>query len=180
MYSPILTTERLKLRPPNIEDAKDMFQRYTSDPLATKYLLWKTHTSADETVSFLSRKMQATADSGGGRWVICLKDDSVWGSIAASVNGHLAEVGYMISQQQWGKGLMTEALQVVVNELWHDEVIWRIEASCHTDNLGSLRVLEKCGFKREGLVRRMTLMPQVSEKPQDCYLYAQVRDDIEA
>lgn len=176
MFSTTITTRRLNLRPPRLEDAKAAFQRFASDPIATRFLLWKTHKVVDDTASFLSQKIKATVESGGGRWAICMQnDDSMWGSIAASVDEHTAEVGYMLSPQIWGKGIMTEALDAVVSELWSHEAIWRIQASCHTENIASERVLIKCGFKREGLARGLSIMPQISNLPQDCCVYAQAR-----
>ena len=46
------------------------------------------------------------------------------------------------------------------------------------DNVGSQRVMEKCGLRREGVLRRQFVMPQIGREPQDCALYAQVRDDL--
>ena len=178
MFVKTLHTRRLHLRPPRLEDAESAFERYASDSVATHFLLWKTHTTVDETAAFLSERMKSTAESGGGRWAICLQgDESMWGSIAASVEGHAAEVGYMLSPQIWGNGIMTEALGAVVSELWNHRRIRRIQASCHTDNLASERVLIKCGFERERLARSLSVMPQISGVPQDCYIYAMARKE---
>ena len=176
MFNTELFTDRLMLRPPRLEDAAMAFQRYASDPIVTHFLHRKIHRTVDETAAFLSQRINAIASSGGGRWAICLKgDDSIWGSIAASIDGHVADVGYLLSPQLWGKGLMTEALKAVVSELWNHDALWRIQATCHIDNLASARVLENCGFEREGLMRRLTVMPQISKIPQDCYLFALTR-----
>ena len=178
MFAITLTTKRLHLRPPKLEDAEAAFERYASDLVATRFLLWKTHTTVEDTTAFLSQRMQATAEKRGGRWAICLQeDDTMWGSIAASVDGHVAEVGYMLSPRLWGKGIMTEALEAVVAELWNHKKIWRIQASCHTENIASERVLTKCGFERESLARGLSVMPQISDIAQDCYIYALVRKE---
>ncbi|CAN0345066.1 unnamed protein product, partial [Ectocarpus sp. 4 AP-2014] len=44
-----LTTDRLFLRPPRIEDAEALYERYGSDPQATYYLSWKTHATVADT-----------------------------------------------------------------------------------------------------------------------------------
>lgn len=174
VFAPIITTDRLTLRPPQITDARAMFLRFASDPVASRYLLWKTHASIEQTTAFLSRKIEKTAATYGGRWLICQRDGSPWGSIAAPVENSTAEIGYMLSPQLWGKGLMTEALKAVSAELWRHDSIRRIQALCHDENAASIRVLEKCGFKREGVARRAAIMPQISPVPQDCYIYVQV------
>lgn len=55
-------------------------------------------------------------------------------------------VGYWIAREQWGRGIATAALRALL-----DEVTERpLHAFVATDNVGSIRVLEKCGFVRSG------------------------------
>ena len=56
------------------------------------------------------------------------------------------EVGFSIAEPSWGKGYASEALCAVLRYLVDDERIAQVRAWCASDNVGSRRVLEKCGM----------------------------------
>lgn len=64
-----------------------------------------------------------------------------------------AEVGYSLRRDLWGKGLITEGVGVLLRFAFEVLALRRIEADVDPRNLGSLRVLEKHGFVREGFAR---------------------------
>lgn len=184
MFATTLTTERLRLRPLSVDDAPAIYERYASDPVATRYLSWKTNATVEETRDFITRVTSRNSDDTEKPrrttvWAILIDDDPLaWGTIGVIHRGTFVEMGYVLAQGVWGRGYATEAARAVVAEVWRDEGVWRVEAHCHVDNTASARVLEKCGMRREGHHRRLGVMPQCGEAPQDCYLYAQVRDDL--
>ena len=53
--------------------------------------------------------------------------------------------------------------------------IFRIQAVCDVENIGSARVMEKAGMEREGTLRRYVLHPNISDEPRDVYMYAIVK-----
>jgi RimJ/RimL family protein N-acetyltransferase len=59
-------------------------------------------------------------------------------------------LGYWVGQPHAGKGYMTAALRVLLPTLFGELNLHRIEAACIPTNQSSIRVLEKCGFAREG------------------------------
>ena len=59
---------------------------------------------------------------------------------------------------QWGKGYATDARVLMLKHAFHDKGMERIWAKVHEQNEGSLRMLEKCNFKREGIMRRASYM----------------------
>jgi ribosomal-protein-alanine N-acetyltransferase len=180
MITTTLTTERLLLRPPRLEDAVAMFQRYTCDPEVTHFLTWSAHESVAQTIEFLEGKWSLNAVPPKCRWVICVDgDEAPCGMISAARNDHAFELGYALSREQWGRGVMTEATKLVTSALLLDPTVWRVVAHTHIDNVGSQRVLEKAGFRREGLIRRALKIARTGDTPQDGYLYACVRDDLE-
>ncbi|BBY93078.1 hypothetical protein MGALJ_27470 [Mycobacterium gallinarum] len=67
---------------------------------------------------------------------------------------------------------MSEAVQLVLDSAGRDPVVYRIAAHCHVDNTASARVLERNGLSLEGRLRRYTVLPYISEEPQDCLLFA--------
>ena len=64
-----------------------------------------------------------------------------------------AELGYWLSENYWGKGVMTAAVRQICQEAFNTFDILRIFAEPFADNKGSRRVLEKAGFTYEGTMR---------------------------
>jgi RimJ/RimL family protein N-acetyltransferase len=68
-------------------------------------------------------------------------------------NSHKDEIGYWLTPDHWGNGLMTKAVGSFVDEIIRNRQLTRIEAPVFQGNLGSARVLEKNGFVCEGIMR---------------------------
>ncbi|RDW15211.1 RimJ/RimL family protein N-acetyltransferase [Oceanobacillus arenosus] len=62
-----------------------------------------------------------------------------------------AFIGYFLDKEQNGKGFMTEAVKLVVTYAFNQLQLHRVEAGVMPHNIGSIRVLEKAGFHREGI-----------------------------
>lgn len=88
---------------------------------------------------------------------------------------HRLDCGYVLARPYWGHGLMTEALAEVAGWAMRQEAIWRIGAVCDIENRASARVMEKAGLRREGLLRRWIIHPNISAEPRDCFSDARVR-----
>ena len=67
---------------------------------------------------------------------------------------HSAEVGYWLAETYWNRGIVTEALAAVTTYGFVHHHLARIQALVLADNMASMRVLEKCGYVREGTVRK--------------------------
>ncbi|MBK3495783.1 GNAT family N-acetyltransferase [Viridibacillus sp. YIM B01967] len=85
-----------------------------------------------------------------------------------------AFVGYSIDKRYIGQGIASEALALIVKFSFEDLSMHRIEAYVSPNNMGSVRVLEKSGFEREGLLRKLLYINGYWE---DHYLYAFINDD---
>ena len=64
-----------------------------------------------------------------------------------------AELGYFLSEEHWGKGIMTKAIKKVVEYCFENYEINRIYAEPFASNIGSIKVLERAGFKLEALLK---------------------------
>jgi ribosomal-protein-alanine N-acetyltransferase len=82
-----------------------------------------------------------------------------------------ASIGYWIGEPYAGKGFMLEALKLVKEHAFGTLRLHRLEAACIPDNNRSVRVLEKAGFRREGLLHAYL---KINGIWQDHYLYALV------
>lgn len=169
-------TDRLLLRTPQLKDADSILREYASDIDAARYMTWVPHESVDTVVQYLGELLER--DSGGVEygWAISeLEDAGSFGVITVEVKEHIANFGYVLGKRKWRQGYMTESLSVVSDWMLSQPGIFRASAWCDVDNIGSARVLEKCGFVCEGISRRWSVHPNLSDEPRDCYVYARVR-----
>ena len=182
MFATTLTTERLKLRPLVIGDAEAVYARWASDPVATRYVSWRTNQTVEETrelIASIKKPGDASPYDQHLVWAISTGDDPLpIGSIGAKHRGTRVEIGYIFGRAAWGQGFATEAAKALIEEIWREPSVWRVEAHCHVEHVASARVLEKCGLRREGVHCRYAVMAQFGEEPQDCVSFAQVRDDL--
>ncbi len=85
-------------------------------------------------------------------------DDKVIGSIGAFRQGNIhrrtAELGYYLAEDNWGKGIMTQAVKQICNYVFDKSDVIRIYAEPFAYNTASCRVLEKAGFQYEGTLRK--------------------------
>lgn len=88
-----------------------------------------------------------------------------------------AELGYWLGEPFWGRGLMTEIVKGVVGIAFERFNIWRIYAGVFSSNPASMRVLEKAGFQKEGLLRQATFK---DGKVLDEVRYALLKEDFRA
>ena len=79
------------------------------------------------------------------------------------------QIGYWLGERYAGRGLMLEALGLLIPYSFETLRLHRIEAACIPDNQRSMRLLEKAGFRREGLLRSYL---RINGVWQDHYLYA--------
>ncbi|XP_020594707.1 uncharacterized protein LOC110034808 [Phalaenopsis equestris] len=85
------------------------------------------------------------------------------------------EIGYMLATERWGKGVATSALRMATETaLAEIEGLERVEAIVLEENKASQRVLEKVGFKREGVLRRYLLFKGVVK---DVLIYSFIKGD---
>jgi len=153
MTTPTLKTERIILRPLKLSDAKEVFKNWATNPNVAKYMRWNTHQSIDETIEFLTSVEERINDDKNYDWGFTLKETGeLIGSGGAYYNDNegMFEIGYCIMEEQWNKGLTTEAAKAmvdfVINKLQQTEVY----ANCAWENINSGKILEKLGFAYTG------------------------------
>jgi len=81
-------------------------------------------------------------------------------------------MGYWLGEEFWGRGLATRAVTAAAGWAFDHYKLARVYAFVFTHNVASIRVLEKSGFEREGLLRRSAIKNGVVI---DQYLFAKVR-----
>ena len=153
-----IETERLLLRRFEVADAEEMFKNWASDTENCEYMTWSAHKSIEDTKEFISSVISNYKNKNCYKWMIVLKEtNELIGNISADgidECARRAHLGYIISKKYWGKGFMTEALKSVINYLFEKVNFARIQAWHDIKNPASGRVMEKCGMKYEGTLRK--------------------------
>jgi ribosomal-protein-alanine N-acetyltransferase len=169
-----IETARLRLRAPREADIEAIFE-YGSDPGVSFLMDWRRLADRSEAGGFLSRCLESWHSGTEFTWVITeLGPDVVIGATSLRLRDADADFGYVLNQRYWGRGFATEAAAAVVSWAVSVRRIPRIWATCDVENHRSMRVLEKVGLRREGLVPGGMLRPNISEQPRDSYLYGKV------
>jgi ribosomal-protein-alanine N-acetyltransferase len=172
----IITTDRLVLRRPTLSDAADIYA-YAHDPEVTRYMVWPTHVDISESIAFLETCGPRWDAGEEYCWVITVKpEERAVGMIGCRLRDYTADFGYVLNRLSWGQGYATEAAQAVVTWTRSLSGIYRIWATCDTENTASVRVLEKIGLSGEGRLRRSTICPNLLPTPRDTFVFAWVRD----
>ncbi len=172
---PTLETERLVLRKMTLDDAGAVFA-YASDPEVTRYVIWETHRSLEDSRAFLD--LVARKYEGGGEpdWGIVYKGDGRFVGTCGFVNWSpehaRAEMGYVLHRDYWGRGLVPEAVRAMISFGFGRMNLNRIEARCIAENAASARVMEKAGMAHEGTLRQREFLKGAYR---DMKLYAILR-----
>ena len=153
---PTLHTKSLILRKMTLEDAEDLFE-YASDPEVTRYVTWEPHKSVNDSINFLKSALQKYENKKVSEWGIIYKENNKFigtcGYVLWVPVHSLAEIGYALSREYWGRGLMTETVKEVIRFGFEKMNLNRVYARCFMENIGSQKVLEKAGMKFEGILR---------------------------
>lgn len=170
---PVLQTKRLTLRqllPSDVPALKEWM------PDKTMYTYWgKSAGKTDKKPELLFEKTEKNTKSF--HWGIVLKEsDKVIGEawIYLIENNRMAKAAYRIAPAYQGKGMATEAMKAVIDFCFTHTELQRIWTDVDIRNTGSWRVLEKCGFTREGLIRQGKMCNTWC----DYYIYSLLKSDI--
>ena len=151
-----LYTERLVLRRFTVEDAPIMYRNWASDEEVTKFLTWPAHANVEVSEMVIADWLKNYERDDYYQWAIVYEGEPI-GSIAVvsqSDKIEKAEIGYCMGKQWWHKGIMSEALGAVIDYLFTEVGMQRIESRHDPRNPHSGAVMRKCGMTFEGTLRR--------------------------
>ncbi len=175
----VIETPRLILRKPVApDDAPRIFASYAHDLEVTRYLTWRPHRDLEESHRILRTRLAWWDQGREFSWLITAQaDGAVMGMISASDDDCPSRysLGYVLARRFWGNGYVTEAARAVIDALFAAPEVVRVWAVVDYENLASVRVLEKAGMQREGLLRKWSVHPAISPRPRDCWCLARVR-----
>lgn len=151
----MLETDRLVLRRLKRGDAEPLFLGLRNQPEFLYYTNKKAITLEEqlEIFSSIDEKYESLEYYN---WVIVLKETS---DLVGMINFHVdnkndsVEFNYATDNRFWGRGIMTEALEAVTKFALEKMQVNRIQGGCVVENLASKRVIEKCGYEFEGVLK---------------------------
>ena len=150
---PVLNTERLTLRQLTKEDVPALCE-WTAEPSIYRY--WGANIGKNDKNPALlfDREQKPTKSFHWG--IICRENNKAIGELWVYLieNDRMAKVAYRLNPLYHGNGYATEALGAAVDFCFTHTELRRLWTYADIENTASCRVLDKCGFTREGLIRQ--------------------------
>lgn len=160
-----------------MQDAEDVYE-YSSDSLVPEYLLWRPHTSLEESRRYVHLVKKYYAKKEFFDWALEHKESGkmigTCGFSRIDETNSCAELGYVLNRDYWGQGLAVEAAREVIRIGFEILSFNRIEARYMVENQASARVLAKLGFTFEGVHRKSIF---VKGQFRDIGYYALLKED---
>lgn len=174
-HLPTLNGDNLRLRALTSNDLPDLIAIF-SDVDVVRFTSIDPLTSEAAATAFLEEIHQGFRSGTLYQWGIQVEQDIVGTCTLASIDckHRRADLGFALAQAFWGQGLIQRALPVVIQFGFEQLGLHRIEADADPRNIRSIRVLERFGFQREGLLRERYI--QLGEI-QDAAVYGLLRPD---
>lgn len=153
-----IETERLLLRRFKPSDAEYMFKNWASDSEIFKFFTRSPHSELSQTEQIVNEWVNGYSEDNCYNWAIELKEiGEIIGQISLvdlSEKYSSCEVACTVGRRFWNNGISTEATKAVINYLFKEIGMNRIEGRHNTLNLASGGAMQKSGMKFEGIMRQ--------------------------
>lgn len=169
-------TQNLLIRKIELVDSAKIFENWAQDEDVAQFTTWTPHGSEEETLEYVQSCIEGWSRNSY-TWIIETASSSeMVGSFAARENGHKLDVGYLVSKNTWGKGVMTSVLKSFIDAAFQLHSVERIGAVCDMNNAASKRVMEKAGMSYEGVLLSWMVHPNMGTRPRDCHSLSITRE----
>ncbi len=152
----ILQTPRLTLRPMVIDDAERL-HGIMSDAEVMAFWDVSEIEDIDLTTAILKSQLASMKAKKSVYWAMERSADTTFVGCCdlSEIDRwhHRAEVGFIVAKTYWGDGYAQEAMSAVLDHAAQAMKLRRLSARTHLGNIRSVRLLEKLGFRHEGLLR---------------------------
>ncbi|MCM1988232.1 GNAT family N-acetyltransferase [Oceanirhabdus seepicola] len=146
---PIKMSDEFLIRYIKNDDKEDLFQIYSNEKIA-KYVTRKTHTSIKDTDEFIEVINQRIKEGNNLYLGICeIHSEKLVGVIRflKKEDPSTLTIGYALNEDYWGRGLISIAMNKLIELLKLDGNYSRLRATVKPENINSQRCVEKLGFK---------------------------------
>lgn len=180
MLTRTLVTTRLTLLATVAQHGEGLWEATKASlPELTKYMAWAPQASPENSRAYAERTEKRFKEAIDWGFTIT-HEGRISGSIALmnyEALNNVAEIGYWIRSDLAGRGLGTEAARAVCDFGFDEIGLHRVELRAWTENPASIRIAEKLGFVREGLLREASW---AQAGYQDMYIYGLLKSERKA
>ncbi|MEV0899818.1 GNAT family protein [Actinoplanes sp. NPDC049802] len=157
----LLTTERLILRRFRASDAP-VLSAYRSDPEVARYQSWEAPFPL-ERAQIAVRNFAAGSPDKAGHFQYAVElaaEETLIGDVYVRLHDNLrqAEIGFTFAGPYQKRGFATEAVSAVLDRLFGRQGLHKVTGECDARNVRSAALMERLGFRREGLLRQQTFL----------------------
>jgi len=153
---------------------------YSSDPRVTRYLFFGPR-DEESTTDYLEGLLASQRERPRTRFELAVEEIATGRVIGACdlsiIERNVVDLGYMLSIENWGKGLATEIALALIDAAFFDLRADRVISTVDVNNSASIRVLEKIGMRWEAVYRKHR---RAKNRWWDCHLYTLPRTVWEA
>ena len=170
----IIHTSRFTLRPYRKSDLESLVRHINDKTIARNTLSIPYPYTIKDAREWYRKTRNVARQKKRDRYDFGIEiDGEIVGGIGIfKISGHKAEIGYWLSRQHWGKGIMTGAVKELTKYGFDQLRLRRLYACVFPHNKASMRVLKKAGYKFEGILRKNV---KKGDKFVDEHLFAKVR-----
>jgi ribosomal-protein-alanine N-acetyltransferase len=169
----IIRTPRFTLRPYRKSDLESIVKHINDKAIAGNTLTIPYPYTMKDAEEWYRKFRKMMRRKGLDRIALVIEiDGEAVGSVGITRHDHKAEIGYWLGRAYWGKGIMTEVVKEITKYGFRELGLRRMYAFVFTHNKASMRVLEKAGYKYEGMLRKNV---KKGDKYFDEYLFARVK-----
>jgi len=151
---------------------------WSTNPKFFEYLEFPPSTNIDETKKQVDRMLDRM-DKGDHYWCIKLKDKEkfigTYRVLELDIKKKMCAIGYGINPEFGGQGYAIEASRMVFDYLFKKFDIYKVSTHIYSTNIKSIKLAEKIGFKREGLLRKYYL--DYRGNRHDCIIVGLFKDE---
>lgn len=165
----------IALRPIRFADLETWYA-YLSQPLVFEHTSWNL-SSPDELATYVDGAVPVTASSRLRLAVVTRADDRLIGTAGFHTvmpENRSAEITYDLVPALWGRGIASAVCRALTDWAHEHAGLLRVQATVLQSNARSAKLLERCGYQREGLLRSYR---QVRGRPGDFFIYAHITRD---
>jgi len=172
---PKIETQRLLLDQITLDQTDDLFKVYGNEEAMKYYDIHKLNNKekCEEIIELYQKRFD---DNAGIRWGVYLNSKLI-GTCGYNriIRKRKAIIGYDLNPTYWNQGFATEMVQAIIDYGTIEYEVHRIEAFVTPGNIASERVLHKCGFQKEGLLRDVSFF---KGRFHDQYLFARINTSL--
>lgn len=157
-FSPTLLA--LGIRPLEASDAPELYALVRANPDLEKWMPWAAEQDLAATERFIAAAEEQLGDGKGFQAAIELEDGivGVVGLHTIDWVNRKTSIGYWLAQGARGRGLMTNAVRALLDHVFHELELHRIEIHCAPENGPSRAIPERLGFREEAQLRETELV----------------------